>query len=464
VSPRYTQLLHPNGTNFDEDNYEKQSVGFYWPQPQFVRQGVRWKTSLTLFAGFKVWAKGGLCEYKVKPILFSRDNTLIRSTDLPEDLSFRAKPKDLSDLDVPDRLNLDEKSKHILNDLDDLVERSLSEGKEPAEIIGYLTEPLKSNNTDLSTKKALTVKANELRESELAKTVRGQRTQKRARIRSIRNSNFEEAETRTIAPADATITSDAILNATTMRQVLDELGMNADPFSEWTFEDTYVAADFAYPFLFRNADGKDAVKIWPTISVGIWIPTARKPKSLEPEHLFRVPIGNDEHLGVSVDGALNFDFKDTLTFNVGIGATFFDKKHFAKFPIKIHPKQRGFLPWKAKVERKLGDTVGAHAGVAAHNFIDGASAYFEYSLVSHRPDKLTMLNADIRKLHESDRDTLDAFRNQMQETAWSSQELHFGICYQVTQNFEAGASFKVHVKGENVPKTRSIMASMRIAF
>jgi hypothetical protein len=249
-----------------------------------------------------------------------------------------------------------------------------------------------------------------------------------------------------------------------MKQVLGDLGFDIDPCYEWSFEDTYVAADFAYPFLFRSPEGRDVAAVWPTVSFGVWMPTSRKAKATELIHLFRVPLGNDEHTGLSVDGALNFDFKNMITVNVGCGCTFFNKKAFDRFPLKTHPKQIGLYPWLVAMERKLGPTFAAHASMAAVNYIDGLSAYVEYCFTTHKADELTILSADIIQQQALDADMQRAFNEQIQDTTWTTQELFVGFSYQVTQNLELGAALKAHVKGSSVPKVQTLMANMKIVF
>lgn len=469
LNARYLSKLDPNTFEFDEENFEKQLFGFFRPQPEFRRQGLRFKASLTILPGFKVWAKGGVCEYRVRPIPFSREGIVTRSatgaTRSQNSLitnSNHQSGKKSGAIKFRDAAELKEDNKQILRDIDRLVQSKINTGQSLEEIQDYLRDKLQSEEFGSVANKALCIKIGEIGE-EIAE-------EKKRTINMLTNEAgpkksgmFSDQPTRTLAD-DENIIQDAFLNSTSMKQILDELDINADPYNEWTLEDTYVAADFAYPFLFRALDGSDVLKVWPTISVGAWIPTSKKRKATDPRYLFRIPVGNDEHIGICIDGAINLDFKDMITFNIGVGATIFDKKAFNRFPIKNHPKQQGIIPWTAAVERKLGDTLCARAGMVANNFIEGASAFFEYTYVTHREDKITIVSADLKSLHTTNRDALNAFLDQVRETAWSCQELHCGMTYQVTQNFELGASFKAHVKGENVPKVKTIMASMRIAF
>lgn len=455
TNDRFSQVFDPNSQSFDDENYEKQTYGFHRPQPQFRRYGLRWKGSLTFIPGFKVWAKGGICEYKMRPIPLTTIGAEVRSSGETSRSSKKSSAKTRSMDFVISRSSLDQQSKDFLESLDSSVEQDLSAGNDKEKIISYLDQQASTKNQKPHIKRALQQKSTELRSNFDPKNASEEPT---------RSSSLSGEHSRAIDSADQDVITKSFFNPTSMRQILSELGYDMDPYNEWTVEDTYVAADFAYPLMFRSNEGHDVVKVWPTLSVGAWLPTSKTKKPAEAEHLFRVPIGNDGHTGVSVDGSMNFDFKGSITMNVGVGATFFDKKTFDKFAIKTHPKQRGIKPWLVKMDRRLGETYCAHGAIVSSDFIDGMTAYAEYSYISHKNDDLIVATPELKALMAEEKDMQDALNDQIRETAWSTQELHCGLSYQVTQNLDLGVSFKAHVAGEAVPRVKTVMGTMRIAF
>ena len=98
------------------------------------------------------------------------------------------------------------------------------------------------------------------------------------------------------------------------------------------------------------------------------------------------------------------------------------------------------------------------------NFIEGLNAYAEYTYVSHKKDTLEIINSDLKQLFEQDIDMNSALEADMQESAWSSQDLHCGIGYRLTENIEIGASFKAHIAGESVPRIKGATVTTQILF
>ncbi len=453
---RFSKIFVPDDTAFDDSNYRTETYGFYRPQAQYRRYGVRVKGSITFMPGFKVWAKGGVCDYRVRPIPFAGAEIGVRSEALLEDN--RTIDEASQDSGINEEL-LVQKKKSTRKSSRANKNADISEESRGAQELLDLkrrneTLDLLDQKTDLLNKKtdALSGKI-----SKMSGEIEGHRSM-------ISGINSQEPIRSSVSTSDKSIIDANFLNPISIRQILDELGFAMEPYGELTLEDTYVATDFAYPIIFRGKEGNDVVRCWPTISVGVWLPTSNKKKARHTEQLFRIPVGNDGHTGLSVDGSINLDFLGTITANFGLSATFFDKKTVDKYPIKIHPYQRGIKPWLVKVSRRLGETYAAHASLSAVNFIDGLTAYADYTMVTHRKDEIKISNADLKRLIDGDDLMTDALDDQIRETAWSLQELHVGLAYQVTQNLELGAAFKAHVAGESVPRVKTIMVSMKIDF
>ncbi len=454
VSDRFSKIFVPTDTTFDDANYRTETYGFYRPQAQFRRYGLRVKGSITFMPGFKVWAKGGVCEYKVRPIPFAGAEPGVRSEMFlvrNESLSDQAEPVTFDNEPAPRKKS---SKKHSSKEAQTRSQdASLENGQNTALKYAILVDKKVDRLADKLEQES---REHSVKIDELEKKVE--------ETRSPSIISEEPTRTTSLGTSDKAVIESNFLNPTSIRQIMDELGFAMEPYSELTLEDTYVATDFAYPIIFKGKGGYDAVRVWPTASMGIWFPTSKYKKKRNTENLFRIPMGNDGHTGVSIDGSINMDFIGSITANFGVSATFFDRKTIDKYPIKISPYQRGFKPWLVQVSRRLGETYSAHASMAAVNFIDGLTGYIEYTLVAHRHDKIKILNVDLKKVIQDDDTMTDALDDQIRETAWSLQELHCGLSYQVTQNLELGASFRAHVAGESVPRVKSVMATMKIAF
>lgn len=468
VSDRFSKIFVPTDTSFDDANYRTETYGFYRPQAQFRRYGVRVKGSITFMPGFKIWAKGGVCEYKVRPIPFAGAEPGVRSEMIlarNEAISDQAEPLNLEAETGPRKRGSKKQSSKEAQSRSNLKPDAYSENGQNAVLEAAITmknklDKLTEENRDQKAKIEELTKKNEIIRS--MPEIGSEPT--RATSFGSAEISAEPTRTTSLGTTDKAVIETNFLNPTSVRQILDELGFAMEPYSELTLEDTYVATDFAYPIIFKGKGGYDAVKVWPTASLGIWFPTSKHKKRRNTENLFRIPMGNDGHTGFSIDGSINMDFIGSITANFGVSATFFDRRTIDKYPIKINPFQRGIKPWLVQVSRRLGETYAAHASMAAVNFIDGLTAYAEYTIVSHRKDKVKILNVDLKKVIADDDLMTDAFDDQIRETAWSLHELHCGLSYQVTQNLELGAAFKAHVAGESVPRVKSVMVSMKIAF
>lgn len=238
--------------------------------------------------------------------------------------------------------------------------------------------------------------------------------------------------------------------------VANALGINLNEYRKTGFEDTHVQFYWNIPFDIKDKEGDVNATIIPRLSVGTWIPTA---KAVDVDKIFAAPLGNNGFWALTAEGALSFDFPQTIQTSVGGGLVICETKAvWQRMPNDIH--QSGLYPWKTKVDKEPGITWYANASFKADNFTDGLSCYFDYIFTQHCKDSLT--------LHESDQARRTAFGTAhdkaVQESAWRSQQWNSGINYKPNETVAFGFAVQSHITGVRVYRPTTIIGSIALTF
>ena len=171
-----------------------------------------------------------------------------------------------------------------------------------------------------------------------------------------------------------------------------------------------------------------------------------------------MPTGNDGHVGVTVEGSMNFDFIRMIQLSLGAGASFYESKKINNFRVPSSVYQSGIYPWKTKIERRPGPVWYANFSMKVHDFIDSFSFFFDYIYTQHNKDDIT--------IREPDPDRAKFFHPEILEkvSRWKSNIIHAGINYSVTPGLEFGMSFNTHISGRRVYRTTAILGTMNFIF
>lgn len=252
-----------------------------------------------------------------------------------------------------------------------------------------------------------------------------------------------------------------LLDDASLYKIGSELGLDFSGYHVQTFEDSTVLMDAFYPFQVKDDDGDHLVNIMPLVSVGAILPTSKKFEDAQGStNAFYMPTGNEGHTGISVSASIFLEFPETICIGVGGGGTVFNEKSLKSYRVPNHPLQRGIYPFTCNIKRKKGETYFGYVCLVAQDFIERTSFYFDYTYTGHRQDKITLEdgNTNRNKVFEKGKAKLE------KESVWNTQEIASGISFCPSQALELGVGFRANVKGNLVPRVKTIMADARFIF
>ncbi len=235
----------------------------------------------------------------------------------------------------------------------------------------------------------------------------------------------------------------------------NELGLSLAPYQTVAFEDTFIQLYWSTPFELDDNEGNHIVTVHPYLGAGVWIPTGKKKNQ---DKAFSLPTGHDGFWGASLEGAINFDFPDTVLINIGGSVTFFGTKSLSGYRTPNHKYQHAYYPWKAKIKRRFGTAWNINLSLMSKNIVPDLDVFIDYLYSKHEKDSIT--------INESDSDKKAAFIPQTleDESLWKSQMLQLGFDYHVTPNLSIGMTGQTHISGTRVYKTHTVMGTLTFTF
>lgn len=249
--------------------------------------------------------------------------------------------------------------------------------------------------------------------------------------------------------------TETLMTQTTREALLvTDLGYNLDPYETTAFEDTFFQFYWSNRFELEDKKGVHVATVSPYFGLGVWVPTGKKK---DEDKAFSLPSGHDGFWGITLEGAINFEFPKTVLFNFGGSVTLFESKTQC-LRVPNHKYQSSFYPFKAKVRRTLGPSWNINCTMHANDILDGLSVYLEYLYSKHERDTITIKDCD------------DVRRNSFlpqkleQESIWRSQMVQLGFEYEMSPNLSFGACGQTHISGARVYKTHTIMGTMKFSF
>lgn len=234
-----------------------------------------------------------------------------------------------------------------------------------------------------------------------------------------------------------------------------DLGLSLARYETMVFEDTHAKLYWSNPYKLDDEHGNHTVTVAPYLSAGLWIPTGKKKNQ---NAAFSLPSGHDGFWGISLEGAINFDFPGTVLVNIGGGATFFETKTLSDQRVPNHESQRSIYPWKARISKTYGPGINFNFSLRSENIMDYLSVYFDYIYAKHEKDTITMKETD------SSRNSYFIPSMLEDDSFWKSQMIQLGFQYQITPDLSFGACGQTHISGVKVFKTHTIMGTITLAF
>lgn len=255
---------------------------------------------------------------------------------------------------------------------------------------------------------------------------------------------------------DPKIANDNILSPAARETVATALSIDLNEYRKTDLEDLHVQAYWDIPFDLKDKEGDVAVTMVPHLAVGAWIPVA---KAVDVDKIFASPLGNDGFWSMTADGALTFDFAQSIQMSLGGGVVVSETKTVSqRMPNDSH--QSGLYPWKTQVSKQPGTTWYMNASFKSDDFTGGLSFYFDYIFTQHLKDSLSILDSNTDRKTEFNK----ALDKAVQESAWRSQQWQAGLSCKVTDRLAFGFAVQSHITGVRVYRPTTVLGSMTFTF
>lgn len=252
-----------------------------------------------------------------------------------------------------------------------------------------------------------------------------------------------------------------LLKKSVREQATTIMGISLDPVHRVDVEDVHIGAYVHIPRKFF--EGKDFVFTFlPYASVGVWIPTAKE-RSIN--RVFDLSIGNDGLTGVTLDGALGFDFPDMLQFNIGAGIIIFPmhQRRTERIPSSESQKPGIFIPWQQCIVREPGSQWYFNVSFKADNItskldIPNISFFFDCTYTEHIKDEISIYDASSTRKN--------AFKPAILEqlSSWKALQMNAGLTYGITPNVCFAVAAQGYIGGALSYRTTNILGSIVMTF
>jgi hypothetical protein len=219
------------------------------------------------------------------------------------------------------------------------------------------------------------------------------------------------------------------------------------------------AEEFRFGLFWRHAFelNRDTDNKW---AYFLLIPYAELAGSVSPgkkrnvRNIFSVPCGNNTHSSFGFTLGMNFDFIETIEIGGEVGFTKFFKKGFDCYPIPNSPFQTTMFPFTTNVHITPGHNWHFLARIAAYHFVDNLSMQFEWVVLDHKEDSITL-------------DTPDpAFLPCILEkrSSFKTKLGNAGFNYDIAPNIGIGFLWQIPFSQRNSYRSSTLMGGINITF
>lgn len=233
--------------------------------------------------------------------------------------------------------------------------------------------------------------------------------------------------------------------------IAEELGLDIANFHEVSIEDIRLNGYWRHTFVV-NENRKD----WPKALITPFLQISgafAAGKKKNPQKAFALPFGSDFN-SVGANGGIDIDFVGTIYLGGDVGWTHFFKRKICNMPIPNNKFQSGIFPFSTDVEYSPGDNWHFAAKVGSYHFLDNLSFYFQYIIVNHQSDHITLCTPD------------SAFKPEILEkmTTWKNKIANVAFDYDISPNVGLGFLWQAPLTQKNSYKSTTLMLSFYTIF
>jgi hypothetical protein len=179
-------------------------------------------------------------------------------------------------------------------------------------------------------------------------------------------------------------------------------------------------------------------------------------KKNNPSQLFAVPFGNNGHPSVGITTGINFDFVETIEVGGEIGFTHFFKRNFDNYRVPNSKFQTNIFPFTTNVAIQPGNNWYFCARIAAYHFLGHLSMHFEWIVIDHKQDKISLRTPDPKGI----------FLPEVLEkrTTFKAKLGNIGFNYDVSPNIGLGFLWQMPFSQRNSYRSSTVMAGINVVF
>jgi hypothetical protein len=241
-----------------------------------------------------------------------------------------------------------------------------------------------------------------------------------------------------------------------LKTITEQIGLDICNFHETSLEDIRIQLFWrdAY-YLNKGKIGWAEFLFMPYIEFGGQIATG-KPK--DPNIFFSVPFGNNGHNSIGALAGFNLDFIETIEIGADIGFTHFFPRDICNMRVPngvpTRQCQLGIYPFTTDVHVQPGFNWEFRAKMLAYHFLERLSFYFQYLLVHHEKDRITLKKPD------------PAFRPEYLEESsyWAVQLANVGFYYDISPSFSLGFLWQAPLWQRNAYRTTTVLFSINATY
>lgn len=250
-----------------------------------------------------------------------------------------------------------------------------------------------------------------------------------------------------------------LLQDSARNNIFSEVGLDVTEVRNTEMEDTHVQAYWSIPFHIKEG-GEIVATIAPYLAAGGWLSSGNKK---DYKKAFDVCTGNNGHSGITAEGSLNLDFPGTVQLSLGGGLLWLDEEDFETFRFPSNIYQSSFFPWTTSVKVDPGVTWYANLSFKSENFMSvmpGWAFFFDFIYAYHEHDEFT-INEPSAQRNTRFQTGLEQMK---QISSWKSQQVNFGITYDVAKHLTLGFIIQAPINGIKVYRSVTSMGTVSISF
>jgi hypothetical protein len=183
------------------------------------------------------------------------------------------------------------------------------------------------------------------------------------------------------------------------------------------------------------------------------------PTTVQPCKVFAVPFGNNGHKAYGFTGGLNFDFFESIEIGGEAGLTHFSSRTICGFHVPNSPLQQGLYPFATTVNYQPGHNWHCAAKIAAQNFLENLSMFFQFVVVHHEKDCINIKGG--QTCCDGDTVQTNGFRPDVLEkrSMWATKVGNLGINYAVSPNIILGCLWQAPLSQRGTYRSSTVMLS-----